>query len=106
MLGIIIAAYRDFTDRAALLTNKAMSNLIVSGDNQRHIGKDTKAEIMEQCLGISQTTVRRALNELLKNNEIIKIGGEDTLHTYGIGRMINMITGELKSKLMDYWEIF
>lgn len=25
MLGIIIATYRDFTDRAALLTNKAMS---------------------------------------------------------------------------------
>ena len=25
VLGIIVAAYRDFTDRAALLTNKAMS---------------------------------------------------------------------------------
>lgn len=107
MLGIIIAAYRDFTDRAALLTNKAMSKPdrireIIKGT----LGKITKAEIMEQCLGISQTTVRRALNELLKNNEIIKIGGEDTLHTYGIGRMINMITGELKSKIDGLWEIF
>ena len=107
MLGIIIATYRDFTDRAALLTNKAMSKPdrireIIKGT----LGKITKAEIMEQCLGISQTTVRRALNELLKNNEIIKIGGEDTLHTYGIGRMINMITGELKSKIDGLWEIF
>ena len=30
---------------------------------------------MEQCPGISQTTVQRALNELLKKEEIIKIGG-------------------------------
>lgn len=76
MLGIIIAAYREFTDRAALLTNKAMSKPdrireIIKGT----LGKITKAEIMEQCPGISQTTVQRALNELLKNNEIIKIGG-------------------------------
>ena len=76
MLGIIVAAYRDFTDRAALLTNKAMSKPdrireVIKGT----LGKITKAEIMEQCPGISQTTVQRALNELLKNNEIIKIGG-------------------------------
>lgn len=48
MLGIIIAAYRDFTDRAALLTNKAMSKPdrireIIKGT----LGKITKAEIME-----------------------------------------------------------
>ena len=76
MLGIIVAAYRDFTDRAALLTNKTMSKPdrireVIKGT----LGKITKAEIMEQCPGISQTTVQRALNELLKNNEIIKIGG-------------------------------
>ena len=76
MLGIIVAAYRDFTERAALLTNKAVSKPdrireIIKGT----LGKITKAEIMAQCPGISQTTVQRALNELLKNNEIIKIGG-------------------------------
>jgi len=76
VLGIIVAAYRDFTDRAALLTNKAMSKPdrireIIKGT----LGKITKAEIMKQCPGISQTTVQRTLNELLKNNEIIKIGG-------------------------------
>ena len=31
---------------------------------------------------------------------------EDTLHTYGTGRTINMITGELKSKIDGLWEIF
>ena len=76
VLGIIVAAYRDFTDRAALLTNKAMSK----PDRIREImkgtlGKITKAELLEQCPGIIQTTVLRTLNELLKNNVIIKIGG-------------------------------
>lgn len=76
MLGIIVVAYRYFTDRAALLTNKTMSKPdrireVIKGT----LGKITKAEIMEQCPGISQTTVQRALSELLKNNEIIKIGG-------------------------------
>jgi Fic family protein len=30
---------------------------------------------MEQCPDISQITVQRALNELLKREEILKIGG-------------------------------
>ncbi|MCU6747557.1 MULTISPECIES: hypothetical protein [Lachnospiraceae] len=73
---IIVAAYRDFTDRAVLLTNKAMSKPdrireMIKGT----LGKITKAEIIEQCPEIRQTTAQRALNELLKNNAIIKIGG-------------------------------
>ena len=40
-----------------------------------HIGKITKSEIMAMCPDISQVTVQRALTELLKNNEITKIGG-------------------------------
>ena len=35
----------------------------------------TKAEIMAQCPDISLKTVQRALEDLLKNGEIIKIGG-------------------------------
>ena len=74
--GVIVAAYRDFTDQAVLLINKAMSK----PDRIREringtLGKITKAEIIEQCLGIRQTTAQRALNELLKDNAIIKIGG-------------------------------
>ena len=39
------------------------------------MGKITKTEIMKQCPGISQTTIQRSLNELLKNEDILKIGG-------------------------------
>jgi len=39
------------------------------------LGKITKAEIAERCPDISQITVQRALAELLKSGEIIKLSG-------------------------------
>ena len=39
------------------------------------LGKISKTEIMEKCPDISQITVQRALNDMLKNGDIIKIGG-------------------------------
>ena len=76
MLGIIVAAYRDFSSRVQLLTTSGLSK----GDRIReiikgHIGKITKTEIMAQCPDISQVTVQRALADLLKSGEIIKISG-------------------------------
>ena len=38
-------------------------------------GRLTKSEIMAGCPDVSQKTVERALTELMKNSEIIKIGG-------------------------------
>lgn len=76
MLGIVIAAYRDFTARAKLLTEKGVSKPNRVRDIIKNTtGKITKKEIMEKCPDISQTTVQRALNDLLKSEEIIKIGG-------------------------------
>ena len=39
------------------------------------LGKITKTEIMQKCPDISQITVQRALNDLVTNGEILKIGG-------------------------------
>ena len=76
LLGVIVAAYRDFSSRVQLLTTSGISKPdrireIIKG----HIGKVTKSEIMAMCPDISQVTVQRALAELLNNNEITKIGG-------------------------------
>ena len=47
------------------------------------LGKITKAEIMAQCPNISQVTVQRALNDLLKSGDILKIsGGRYTAYTW------------------------
>lgn len=75
-LGVVLAAYRDFADRVEILTSHGISK----PDRVREIikgtlGKVTKREILEQCVDISQVTVQRALNDLLKSGEIIKIGG-------------------------------
>ena len=42
---------------------------------KNHLGKITKSEIMAQCPDISQITVQRALADLLKTGEILKVGG-------------------------------
>jgi predicted transcriptional regulator len=76
MLGVIVAAYREFSSRVKLLTTNNMSK----PDRVREIikdtlGKITKTEIMKKCPDISQVTVQRALNDLVSTGEILKIGG-------------------------------
>ena len=76
MLGIVIAAYREFSSRVDVLITRGLSK----PERVREIirsttGQITKAQIMEQCPDISQTTVERALKELLGRGEILKIGG-------------------------------
>ena len=76
MLGIIVAAYREFSSRVQLLATSGMSKPervreIVRGS----IGKMTRAQIMEKCPDISRVTVERALTDMVKKGEILKIGG-------------------------------
>lgn len=76
ILSIVLAAYREFTSRADILTEKSLSKLDrVRNFMQNQVGRITKARIMKQCPDISQKTVERALADLLKNGEIVKIGG-------------------------------
>lgn len=75
-LGVVAAAYRKLKGRISEIAPENMSKPervreLIKGS----YGKITKTEIMQRCPDISQITVQRALNELLKNNEIIKIGG-------------------------------
>ena len=76
MLGILVAAYRDFETRIELLTNRGLSKPDrVREIVKQNLGKITKAEILEKCPDISQITVQRALAEMLKNGEITKLNG-------------------------------
>lgn len=76
MLGVILAAYRDFSSRVKVLTTSNLSKPErIREIIKDSLGKVTKTEIMEKCPDISQVTVQRTLNDLLKNGDIIKIGG-------------------------------
>ena len=74
-LGVILAAYREFSERVKIVTENTRKPNRVRDIIKGHLGKITKTEIMQQCPDISQTTIQRALNDLIKGGEIIKIGG-------------------------------
>lgn len=76
MLGVILSAYRDFSTRVKVLTTSGLSK----PERIREIikdtlGKITKTEITQKCPDISQVTIQRTLNELVKTGDILKIGG-------------------------------
>lgn len=76
LLGVIVAAYREFESRTRLIADSDLSK----PDRVREIiknklGSITKSEIMEECTDISQVTIQRALSDLLRSGQIIKIGG-------------------------------
>lgn len=75
-LGIVLNAYREFSERVNVLITKDLSK----PDRIREVikskvGKITKKEIIEACPDISKTTIERTLVSLQNSNEIIKLGG-------------------------------
>ena len=66
MLGVIVAAYRDFSSRVSLLTTQGMSKPDrVKEIIRATLGPITKTEILAKCPDISQVTVQRALADLV-----------------------------------------
>lgn len=76
LLGAIAAAYRDFASRVELLTNEKLNKAErVKAIIRNHTGKISKAEIAALCPDISEVTIERALNDLRKEETILKISG-------------------------------
>ena len=84
LLGVVLAAYREFSARVQMLAVNGVSKPDrIRAVIKDTLGKITKAEIMAKCPDISQITVQRTLNELQKSGEIIKIsGGRYTSYTW------------------------
>ena len=75
-LGVVVAAYREFSSRVKITAASNMSKPErIRAVIKDTLGKITKTEIMEKCPDISQVTVQRTLNELASSGEILKIGG-------------------------------
>ena len=84
MLGIVLAAYREFGSRVEILITRGLSKPgRVREIIRTTTGRITKAQIMAQCPDISQVTVERALRDMLDKDEILKIsGGRYTSYTW------------------------
>ena len=84
LLGVFIAAYREFEERAEIMLEAGNSSTSrIRRIIRASTGRITKAELMEQCPDISQITVQRALKTLLDKGDILKIsGGRYTSYTW------------------------
>ena len=74
-LGVILAAYREFSERMNVVGENLKKPNRIRELLKERLGTITKTEIMQQCPDISQITVQRALNELVKSGEVLKLGG-------------------------------
>ena len=75
-LGIILAAYQEFSLRVESMVNKKIkSSERISAIFEESAIPLNKAYLMEKCPDISETTIERAISKLLKEDKIEKISG-------------------------------
>ncbi len=81
ILSTVISAYRDFEERAQLVSEKLTSVEMVRRAVNSRIGGFTKNEIHELCPSLSKATIERCLKALCENEEIIMKGqGKSTFY--------------------------
>ena len=81
MLGTILAAYRDFEDRFALVEVKRSALDMVRLATQYKIGRFTKQDIRELCPSLSISSIEGSLRKLVDSGEIKREGkGKNTFY--------------------------
>ena len=74
LLGTILAAYRDFEDRFALIEDRQSALSTVRGATLKKIGRFTKRDIVELCPYLSVSTVEGALRKMVASGELKREG--------------------------------
>lgn len=74
LLGTILAAYRDFEDRFALVEEKLPALEVVRRATLNKIGRFTKQDIREQCPALSLSSVEGGLRKLTTLGELKREG--------------------------------
>lgn len=81
LLGTILAAYRDFEDRFALVEKKLSALETVRLATHNKIGHFTKQDIRELCPALSLSSVEGALRKLVESGELEREGiGKNTYY--------------------------
>ena len=82
LLQTILAAYRDFEERVALVDEKLPAIEMVRRAVYNKIGKFTKSEVMELCPTISKASVENSIKQLVEQGLLLKHGsGRSTFYT-------------------------
>ena len=81
LLGTILAAYKDFEDRFALIETKRSALDTVRLATQNKIGRFTKQDIRELCPSLSISSVEGALRKMVASRELKRDGnGKNTCY--------------------------
>lgn len=81
LLGTILAAYKDFEDRFALVETKRSALDTVRLATQNKIGRFTKQDIRELCPSLSISSVEGALRRMVASGELKRDGnGKNTCY--------------------------
>ena len=81
LLSTIIAAYRDFDDRFALVEVKKPALETVRLATHNKIGRFTKQDIRELCPSLSISSIEGALRKLVESGELKREGnGRSTFY--------------------------
>lgn len=80
-LSTVLAAYKDFEDRFAIVEKKLPAIDMVRKATEYKIGKFTKQDIVELCPSLSVSSIEGALRKLVAASEIKRQGtGRDTYY--------------------------
>lgn len=81
ILGTILAAYKDFEERMALVEIKLPALEMVRRASENKIGRFNKQDIRELCPTISDSSIEGALRKLIEAGELKKEGrGKNTCY--------------------------
>ena len=82
LLGTILAAYREFEDRYALIETKRPALDTVRLAVQNKIGRFTKQDIRDLCPSLSLSSVEGALRTMVEKGELKREGNGKSTHYY------------------------
>ena len=85
LLGTILAAYRDFEDRFALVEIKRSALETVQLATQSKIGRFTKQDIRDLCPSLSLSSVEGALRKMVESGELKREGNGKNTCYYRVG---------------------
>ena len=82
LLGTILAAYKDFEERFALVETKLSALEMVRRATMNKIGRFTKQDIRELCPSLSVSSIEGALRKLIELGEVKREGSGRTTCYY------------------------
>lgn len=74
LLGTILAAYKDFDERFALVETKLSALETVRRASQGMVGRFTKRDILERCPSLSLSSIEGGLRKLVASGELRREG--------------------------------